>query len=43
MFKDVIYNANNEILMIPIQRAGKDRKKVDVAVFNLDRFAEDTL
>lgn len=43
MFEDVVYNADDEVLVISIQRANDDREKMNIPVFNLHRLAEDTL
>lgn len=43
LFKDIVHNADDEILVIPIQSAHQDCKQVDIAVFHFDGLAEHAL
>lgn len=43
LLEDVVHNADDEILVISIKGTDEDREKVDVAIFDLHRFAEDAL
>ena len=41
LLEDVVHNANDKVLVIPVKGTDEDREKVDVAIFNLYRLAED--